>query len=76
LHLTVKGSACLADTLQGLSRARLANPPRFAFQEAATLPESIWVDKNHRLKIYARCSLTKTTFTQLSDEQLFDIDFQ
>ena len=29
--LRVSGSPCLADTLQGLSRARLANPARFEF---------------------------------------------
>lgn len=31
LTLEVRGPACVADILQGLSRARLANPPRFAY---------------------------------------------
>lgn len=34
LRISVKGSGCLADTLQGLFRARLANPARFAYQES------------------------------------------
>lgn len=76
LKLTVKGSACLADTLQGLSRARLANPPRFAFQETTALPTIAWVDNNHQLKIDARCNLNQVTFTELTDEELFRIDFR
>ncbi|MDF9409510.1 MAG: putative tRNA (adenine(37)-N6)-methyltransferase [Pelotomaculum sp. PtaB.Bin013] len=35
LKVSVKGSGCLADTIQGLSRARLANPARFEYQESA-----------------------------------------
>ena len=34
LTLQVTGDACLADCLQGLCRARLANPTRFAYQPA------------------------------------------
>lgn len=76
LKLTITGSPCLADTLQGLSRARLANPPRFSFQEAAVLPTSIWLNTKRRLKIEARCSLNEAQFTELSDEDLFRIDFR
>lgn len=35
LTVSVKGSGCLADTIQGLSRARLANPARFEYQWSA-----------------------------------------
>jgi len=31
LKVSVKGSGCLADTIQGLTRARLANPARFEY---------------------------------------------
>jgi hypothetical protein len=75
LKLTVIGSPCLADTLQGLSRARLANPPRFAFQEAAVLPSSIWLNNKCSIKIDARCSLNEVTFMELTDEDLFSIEF-
>lgn len=75
LHLTVKGSACLADTLQGLSRARLANPCRFAFFESAALSSSIWADKHHNLEISARTTVNEETFSQIADEDLFHIDF-
>jgi tRNA (adenine37-N6)-methyltransferase len=76
LKLTVKGSACLADTLQGLSRARIANPPRFDFQETTTLPSSVWTDNDHRLQINACCSLDDVSFAELSDEDLFKVDFK
>ncbi|MEQ8200842.1 MAG: tRNA (N6-threonylcarbamoyladenosine(37)-N6)-methyltransferase TrmO, partial [Syntrophomonadaceae bacterium] len=45
LRVSVKGSSCLADTIQGLSRARLANPPRFTFTESEEMPVSIWTDR-------------------------------
>jgi len=76
LKLTVLGSPCLADTLQGLSRARLANPPRFSYQETTALPCSIWEDNNHRLQIDARCRLNQAAFTELADESLFNVDFK
>lgn len=75
LHLTVKGSACLADTLQGLSRARLANPCRFAFLESAVLPSSIWTDRQHSLTISAHTAINADTFYQITDQDLFAIDF-
>ena len=34
LKLHTTGNACWADSLQGLTRARLANPPRFVYQAA------------------------------------------
>ncbi len=76
LKLTVKGSPCLADTLQGLSRARLANPPRFNYQETTALPCSVWEDHNHRLQLDARCRLNQAGFTELADESLFNVDFK
>lgn len=42
LTLTVAGPACLADSLQGLTRARLANPPRFSYRGEAEVPHSLW----------------------------------
>jgi tRNA-Thr(GGU) m(6)t(6)A37 methyltransferase TsaA len=76
LKLTVTGSACLADTLQGLSRARLANPPRFAFQETMTVSRSLWERPGRSLTIKARQKLNADTFQELSDEELFSIELK
>jgi len=74
LKLTVTGSACLADTLQGLSRARLANPPRLSFHDSATLTASVWEQPGRSLRITALRILNQETFTELSDEELFHIE--
>jgi tRNA-Thr(GGU) m(6)t(6)A37 methyltransferase TsaA len=42
LFVTVYGSACLADTIQGLSRARLANPARFSYIPSDERQQTIW----------------------------------
>jgi len=76
LKLTVTGSACLADTLQGLSRARLANPPRFAFQESTLLTASEWEQPGRSLRITAFHPLSQETFTEIADEELFHIELK
>jgi len=76
LKLTVFGSACLADTLQGLSRARLANPPRFNFQENMTASRSLWERPGRSLSITALKELNLETFQELSDEDLFSIELK
>lgn len=48
LTVVVKGNACLADVIQGLTRARLANPPRFRFVEQAAA-EVCWQKGGQRL---------------------------
>lgn len=35
VFITARGSLCLADSLQGLGRARLANPSRFVYKESS-----------------------------------------
>lgn len=76
LKLIVKGSACLADTLQGLSRARLSNPCRFIFQQDALSPQSVWIDRRHSLTIEARGNLNRQTFTEISNADLFKLEFK
>lgn len=44
----VKGDACLADVLQGLSRARLASPARFEYK-AAAINEVCWQKGEHSI---------------------------
>jgi tRNA-Thr(GGU) m(6)t(6)A37 methyltransferase TsaA len=76
LKLAVTGSACLADTLQGLSRARLANPSRFTYEENSTVSRSIWRKPGRRLTILAQQELNAETFKELSDEDLFIIELK
>ncbi len=75
LIVSVDGSLCLGDTLQGLSRARLANPARFKFNESDTLPYSVWIDKQSTLKISARRTVDSSSFLNLSDQEIFQIEF-
>jgi len=42
LKLAVEGAPCLADTLQGLFNARLANPPRFSYKESGDALIRLW----------------------------------
>ena len=42
LKLAVEGAPCLADTLQGLFNARLANPPRFVYKESDRTLVRLW----------------------------------
>jgi hypothetical protein len=74
LLVNVTGSACLADTIQGLSRARLANPARFSYQHSVSLQQTIWT-------LPGRGTLTLTWLGQsnvmeCADEQLFSMDFK
>ena len=74
LRLSVEGSPCLADTLQGLSRARIANPPRFSFQPNLTQNRSIWERPGRRLILTARPEFTREDCLNLADEELISID--
>lgn len=55
LTLKVKGSPCLADTLQGLCLARLANPPRFIYLGEHDIPLCIWRKGNTILQTTCAC---------------------
>ncbi len=53
IFVKVKGSRELADVIQGITRARLANPPRFTFIEADT-DEAVFTKEAGRLKFTVR----------------------
>lgn len=76
LNVTVIGSPCLADTLQGLTRARLANPARFTFREDESILRSIWEKPGRRLTITARQEADMETFAELADDMLFKIELE
>lgn len=73
LCLTVEGSACLADVLQGLTRARLANPPRFSYRPTAYSRRSLWRKGERTLNITARRQINGDNFWQIPDEVLFEV---
>lgn len=73
LKVTVGGSPCVADTLQGLSRARLANPPRFWYEGTDGPDRSVWEKDGRRLEITARRSSARETAMTATDTQLFEI---
>lgn len=76
LKVTVNGPPCLADVLQGLSNARLANPPRFRYNETNELGQSIWEKNGGRLTITVKQPVTDDEFYHADDHQLFDIEFK
>ena len=65
LKLFVEGSPCLADTMQGLFNARLANPHRFSWKESDHTMVRLW-DERIELNI----SLNRIP----TDEELRDIN--
>jgi tRNA-Thr(GGU) m(6)t(6)A37 methyltransferase TsaA len=73
LRVEVKGSACLADVLQGLTRARLANPPRFGFSPCGDAPRSVWVKDGNTLVVELREEADTAALDAQSDEELFRV---
>ncbi|MDD4169489.1 MAG: tRNA (N6-threonylcarbamoyladenosine(37)-N6)-methyltransferase TrmO [Desulfotomaculaceae bacterium] len=76
LKVTVNGPPCLADVLQGLSNARLANPPRFRYNETNELHQSIWEKDGSSLIITARRPIIKDEIAHADDRQLFSVEFK
>lgn len=74
LAVTVFGSPCLADCLQGITRARLSNPPRFGFHIDAEMSRSIWLREGKKLILTLKTEYDKSTIKSLSDQELFDIE--
>ncbi len=56
--ILAKGNPCLADTLQGLCHARLANPTRFAYRETEQ-NSSRWVCNDKSIEITVRKKVSK-----------------
>lgn len=72
LLLEVTGSRCLGDVLQGLSRARLSNPPRFSFTASNEQNKSIWSRGDKRLSIELK-KASASRHNEISDTELFTI---
>lgn len=73
LMVNVQGSPCLADTIQGVSRARLANPPRFIYINEENGSETTWTKNGQSLTIRLKGAFNRDELEKLADEDLFDI---
>jgi len=71
LKLKVDGDACLADVLQGLTRARLANPARFSYQNNPLYNKVQWLKNGKSLTLTVRPDVDLNTVSQLSEQELF-----
>lgn len=71
--VVVKGSACLADCIQGITRARLSNPTRFTFQHCEDPGETLWKKDRNALTIKAKRDFSVEEIQKLSDSELFSL---
>ncbi len=76
LGISVFGSGCLGDCLQGITRARLSNPPRFSFLKQDRLPRTIWTLEGKTLTITQKLECGAEEINRLSDDELFEVQFQ
>jgi tRNA-Thr(GGU) m(6)t(6)A37 methyltransferase TsaA len=70
------GSACLADCIQGITGARLANPARFSFVIQADQAATIWKKDDIVLTITALKRWTVHELQESDDEELFEVTTQ
>lgn len=73
LIVKVSGSGCLADTIQGLSRARIANPTRFIYHPSESQVETVWSKDNQVLRLTINGKYTEDNMFNLDDDELFQI---
>jgi tRNA (adenine37-N6)-methyltransferase len=74
IMVEVTGSICLGDVLQGLTRARLACPPRFVFRQSVDVMKSTWIKRDKRIFIELRENADLAHIEAISDEKLFKIE--
>ena len=74
LKLTVEGDPCFADVLQGLTRARLSNPARFAYFHSADRKAVRWVKQDKGLAISVRPGIDLEAAVQREAEDLFVVE--
>ncbi len=74
LRVEATGPACLADVLQGLTRARFANPPRFAFRPDSERVETRWTKGGTVMTARLRDVPDPDDIEKLGDDELFEIE--
>jgi tRNA-Thr(GGU) m(6)t(6)A37 methyltransferase TsaA len=73
LKVDVTGSACFGDAIQGLTRARLANPPRFLFRPCGSCRRSTWMKDGKKLVVEVKGDADTARLDAVSDEEVFRI---
>ncbi len=74
LQVTVEGSRCLADTIQGLTRARFGNPARLTYTERPGPGATIWTTASTRLTVTGRAEVADWQLEATGDDELFEIE--
>ncbi len=69
----VDGANCLGDVIQGITRARLANPPRFVFRHSSGVLKSTWVKGDKSICIELADKVDLSISEDLTDEALFRV---
>lgn len=72
LSLAVTGDPCLADVLQGLTHARLANPCRFSYHRCVRKTEVCWTWRQKTLCLRVRPGIDLAIVREAIPEQLFE----
>lgn len=73
--LYVEGSLCLADCLQGISRARFSNPEGFHFRYNPGLLQSVWKSEKGEIVIRSRLANWNIEHQSLSDHDVFEVTY-
>jgi tRNA (adenine37-N6)-methyltransferase len=76
LKVKVVGPACLADVIQGLTRARLSNPSRFEYRHDPGTVEVSWANAVKSMMVTLRSQPDPDGVSGLDDNQLFNIEVQ
>lgn len=70
IKITVKGPVCLADSVQGITKARIANPCRFFFAENQAQAVTIWQKGDKVITISLKNDMNLKDIKELSGEEL------
>lgn len=74
LRVHVQGTACLADVIQGVCKARLANPVRFSFAQDSLKTESWWENGRCRAAIKLKPAASLSGLKVQPYRDLLDIE--
>ena len=74
LTVSVAGDPCLADVLQGLTRARLANPARFAYAATGGAGEVVWTKGDAFLRMTVRPGVDAEEAKKAAAADLFHVE--
>lgn len=73
VKVSVYGSPCLGDSIQGITRARLSNPPRFHFEENHEKTEVIWENDLKTILISLKKDINPDVDLYLMTSEIFEI---